>query len=71
MFRRSRLARCGARRGGALELTADGRTAHARLAAAVGAFRRSVAAGPTEEAYARTVAAPARMVADLARASGR
>ena len=57
--------------GGALELTAEGRTAHARLAAAVGAFRRSVAAGLTEEEYARTVAALARMVANLERASGR
>ena len=50
-----------------LQLTADGRTAHARLAAAVGAFRRSVAAGMTEEEYAQTVAGLARMVANLER----
>ena len=57
--------------GGTLGLTDDGRAAHTRLAAAVGAFRRSVTAGMSEEEYARTVAGLARMVANLERASGR
>ncbi|SDC97020.1 hypothetical protein SAMN05660690_3145 [Geodermatophilus telluris] len=51
-------------------VTDDGRAAHARLAAAVGAFRRSVAEGLSEEEYARTVAGLARMVANLERALG-
>ncbi|WP_136697314.1 MarR family transcriptional regulator [Geodermatophilus dictyosporus] len=57
--------------GGPLSATDEGRAAHARLAAAVGAFRRAVADGLTEEEYARTVAGLARMVADLERALGR
>ena len=51
--------------------TDEGRAAHARLAAAVGAFRRSVADGLSEEEYARTVTGLARMVANLERALGR
>jgi hypothetical protein len=47
------------------ELTAAGRTAHERLAAAVGAFRRRVAEGLTAEEYAQVVRGLARMVGNL------
>ncbi len=50
---------------GTPELTADGRAAHERLAAAVGAFRRRVADGLTAEEYAAVVRGLARMVANL------
>ncbi|MGY1702671.1 hypothetical protein [Geodermatophilus sp. SYSU D00766] len=50
---------------GTLALTADGRVAHERLAAAVGAFRRRVADGLTAEEYAAVVAGLARMVANV------
>ena len=51
-------------------LTADGRAAHERLAAAVGAFRRGVADGLTAEEYAQVVRGLARMVANLEAARG-
>ncbi|MGY1673275.1 hypothetical protein [Geodermatophilus sp. SYSU D00710] len=56
--------------GGTLSLTAEGRTAHGRLAGAVAAFRRRVADGMTAEEYAQVVAGLARMVGNLERALG-
>ena len=51
-------------------LTPDGRAAHERLAAAVGAFRRRVADGLTAGEYAQVVQGLARMVANLEAARG-
>jgi hypothetical protein len=51
-----------------VSLTAEGRTARERVAAAVGAFRRRVAEGLTAEEYAQVVQGLARMVANIERA---
>lgn len=53
---------------GRMALTGTGRAAHERLSAEVGRMRRQVADGLTAEEYEATVAALARMVANVERA---
>lgn len=51
-----------------LALTEAGRSAHERVAAAVGRFRRQVADGVSAEEYERTVLVLGRMVSNVQRA---
>ncbi|HEX2075021.1 MAG TPA: hypothetical protein VHF92_14660 [Geodermatophilus sp.] len=57
--------------GGRVRLTADGRAAHDRIAAAIGRVRRHVTDGLSQREYERTVLVLSRMAANVLRALGR